>query len=99
MLGMTHQPPEATRGLGEGGGRETKLFDSDYCVLSRGMLALEVLHSSCLGPSLTTKLSLVMKGSPDTHRIPSDKLRPMGNKIAVVDTEHDRLQRNKCLDC
>lgn len=54
MLGMTHQWPEATKKVGEWGEAEEKqLFDSDYSVLSRGVLALEQFHCSCYGLSLS----------------------------------------------
>lgn len=69
------------------GAEETLLFDSDYSVLSRGVIALEQFHCSCLDLSPTTRLSLVMRGSSDMHRIPFDKLRPVGNKVAVVGAE------------
>lgn len=80
-------PPKQLGEWEREGAEETQLFDSDYSLLSRDLLALELFHCSCLGLSLTTRLSLVMRGSPDTHRIPFDKLRPLGNKIAVVGTE------------
>lgn len=92
-----HTNPLKQLGVWEREGAEEKqLFDSDYSVLSREVLALEQFHRCCSGPSLslsdapslslTTRLSLVVRGSPDTHTIPFDKLRPLGNKIAVVGT-------------
>lgn len=86
---MTHQRPGASKKMGGWGkSEETQLCDSDYSVLSRGVFSIRTVSLQLLGPlSRTTTLSLVMRGSPDTHRIPFDKLRPLGNKIAVVGTE------------
>lgn len=90
MLGTTHQTPEATWIVA----KDTQLFDSDYSVLSRGVLALEQFHCSCWYSSQTT-LSLFMKGSSDMCGIPFDKLRPVGNKATVVATELWHTAKNQ----
>lgn len=51
MLGMTHETPGAAERVGEGGGRgSAAVFDSDYSVLSRRVIALEQYRCSCLDP-------------------------------------------------
>lgn len=70
----------------EEGAAETQLYDSDDSVLSRGVLALEHFHCSSLDPQPVCP-DLWGGGGTDMHRIPFDKLRPVGNKVAVVGAE------------
>lgn len=59
-----------------------ELLDSGYSVLR----AISIRTAVQASFSLTAPPSLVSRGSPDTHTLPFDKLRPQGNKIAVVGT-------------
>ncbi len=88
MPGMTHQPPEATENIGEGGSSgNAVVWQWLVCLKQRGV-SIRTFSLRLFRPlSHTTRLSLVMRGSPDTRRIPFDKLRPLGSKIAVVGTE------------
>lgn len=87
MPGMAHWNPGATAEWEKEGAEESSCLTVIILSKAEGVLALQPFHCSKLEPSHSPPCGGGGWGGSDTHTIPSDKLRPVGNKVAAVGTE------------